>query len=136
MAIAIGEFGSAGETDAAVYTFGNDRGMMVRVSTYGAILTSVEVPDRDGGLADVVLGFDELGGYLREHPYFGATVGRVANRIRNARFNIEGEHVDGSQDYRTNPRLFYLSSCDTSVPCRSRVSLSTRRSSAVRRSGA
>src|SRR4029077_11217936 len=54
------------------------------------IVTSLEVPDRDGRLGDVVLGFDELAGYLGGHPYFGATVGRVGNRIRGAAFELEG----------------------------------------------
>jgi aldose 1-epimerase len=84
-------FGEADGESVALYTLGNRNGLSVKVATYGAILTNVEVPDRHGRAADVVLGFDRLAGYVGGHPYFGATVGRVANRIRNARFNIEGE---------------------------------------------
>ncbi|GHJ37883.1 aldose epimerase family protein [Streptomyces sp. TS71-3] len=66
-------------------------GVRVRVLTYGAIVQSVRVPDRDGHGAEVVLGFEDLDGYL-EHasPYFGALVGRYANRIGGARFTLDG----------------------------------------------
>jgi aldose 1-epimerase len=62
-----------------------------KVMTYGAILTELIVPDRDGKPGDVVLGFDTLEGYLAGHPYFGATVGRVANRIGGAKFSLDGK---------------------------------------------
>ena len=62
----------------------------VKVMTYGAIVTELHVPDRQGKPADVVLGFDTLEGYLAGHPYFGATVGRVANRIARGTFTIDG----------------------------------------------
>jgi aldose 1-epimerase len=67
--------------------------LQVAVLTYGATIQSVVVPDRDGRVADVVLGFDDLAGYLAPHPYFGATVGRYANRIAGGRFELDGvEH--------------------------------------------
>ena len=62
-----------------------------KVMTYGAILTELHVPDRDGKPGDVVLGFDTLEGYLAGHPYFGATVGRVANRIARGKFTLDGK---------------------------------------------
>lgn len=66
-------------------------GTRVRVLSYGGIVQSVEVPDRDGRTADVVLGFADLDGYLENPgPYFGALVGRYANRIAHARFPLEG----------------------------------------------
>jgi aldose 1-epimerase len=66
-------------------------GVRVRVLTYGGIVQSVEVPDRDGRTANVVLGFAGLDGYLAHpEPYFGALVGRYANRIGNARFPLDG----------------------------------------------
>lgn len=68
----------------------NSSGMVAKVIAYGAILTELHVPDRDGVVADVVLGFDDLDGYLAGHPYFGATVGRYGNRIGNATFSLEG----------------------------------------------
>ena len=64
--------------------------MTAKVMTYGAILTELQVPDRNGKLADVVLGFDSLDGYLAGHPHFGATTGRVANRIAKGRFTLDG----------------------------------------------
>lgn len=76
------------------YTLANSQGMEVGVMTYGAIVTSVRVPDAKGRIDDVVLGFDTLQGYLGSHPYFGAVVGRFANRISNGRFSIGGvEHI-------------------------------------------
>ncbi|MFC8216707.1 aldose epimerase family protein [Streptomyces sp. NPDC057362] len=63
----------------------------VRVLSYGGIVQSAEVPDRDGNVADVVLGFADLDGYLRHpEPYLGALVGRYANRIAGGRFPLDG----------------------------------------------
>lgn len=73
-----------------LYTLTNENGLVARITNYGAIVTELHVPDRTGRLADVVLGFERLDGYLAGHPYFGAIVGRVANRIRNAEFTLEG----------------------------------------------
>lgn len=64
--------------------------MQARVMTYGATLTQLVVPDRQGNLANVVLGFDSLKPYLGPHPYFGATIGRCANRIARGRFTLDG----------------------------------------------
>ncbi|MFG2473682.1 aldose epimerase family protein [Streptomyces fagopyri] len=66
-------------------------GVRVRILTYGGIVQSVEIPDRDGHRADVVLGFPDLGGYLAHpDPYLGALVGRYANRIAAGRFPLDG----------------------------------------------
>ncbi len=62
-----------------------------KVMTYGAILTELHVPDRDGKLGDVVLGFDSLEPYLAGHPFFGATTGRFANRIAKGKFSLDGK---------------------------------------------
>jgi len=77
-------------TPVDAYTLRNAWGLEARIMTYGAILVSLKVPDRDGVLADVNLGFDTLGGYLGTHPYFGAIIGRYGNRIAKARFMIDG----------------------------------------------
>ena len=69
-----------------LYTLTNSHGLRARITNYGAILVSMEVPDKNGKLADITLGFDKLDGYITRHPYFGATVGRYANRIGGARF--------------------------------------------------
>jgi aldose 1-epimerase len=73
-----------------VYTLRNERGMSVSVASYGATLVSIIVPDRDGRLDDVVLGFDSLEAYRTHGWYCGATIGRYAGRIRNARFALDG----------------------------------------------
>lgn len=68
----------------------NDNGMQVTITNYGGIVTALSVPDRDGIPGDVVLGFDGLEGYLGEHPYFGAIIGRFANRIGRGEFLLDG----------------------------------------------
>lgn len=72
------------------YTLTNARGASVSVINFGGILTNVRVPDRNGVLDDVVLGFDNLASYLAEHGSMGDTVGRYGNRIAQARFTIDG----------------------------------------------
>jgi aldose 1-epimerase len=76
--------------DVDLYTLTNSNGLKARITNYGAILVSLEVPDRAGKLADITLGFDKLEGYLGQHTYFGAIVGRYANRIGKARFALNG----------------------------------------------
>jgi aldose 1-epimerase len=71
------------------YILTNKNGMQARVITYGALLTELRVPDRSGKLGNVVLGFDNLKQYLDVHPFFGATVGRVANRIAGGKFTLD-----------------------------------------------
>jgi len=84
-------FGTTPEGETVdVYTLTNAQGMAVRVMTYGGVILSLKVPDRDGHLDDVVLGYDDLDGYLRESPYFGALIGRYGNRIGGARFALDG----------------------------------------------
>ena len=72
------------------YTLRNSRGMAVRLITYGATVTELVVPDRDGKLADVALGFERLAQYETESPYFGSTAGRVAFRISQGQFTLDG----------------------------------------------
>jgi aldose 1-epimerase len=74
-----------------LYTLTNANGLVCKVITYGAVITELDVPDRNGKLGDVVLGFDNLPQYLRESPCFGAVVGRVANRISRGRFVVDGK---------------------------------------------
>jgi len=73
-----------------LYTLTNAHGLRVRITNYGGIVVSLEVPDRRGRQADVVLGYDRLEDYLRENPYFGALIGRYANRIARGRFVLDG----------------------------------------------
>ena len=74
-----------------VYTLRNGHGMVAKFTNFGTILTELHVPDRRGKTADVVLGFDTIEEYLKGHPFFGATAGRVANRIGNAAFSLDGK---------------------------------------------
>ena len=78
-------------TPVELFTLRNAGGMTAKITNYGAILTELLVPDAEGRLTDVVLGFDDLQGYLDGHPFFGATVGRYANRIAKGRFELEGK---------------------------------------------
>jgi len=73
------------------FTLRNAKGAMAKVIPYGATLTELWMPDRNGKLGDVVLGFDSLKGYLGSHPYFGSTVGRYANRIAKGKFTLDGQ---------------------------------------------
>jgi aldose 1-epimerase len=77
-------------TEIQQFTLRSTKGAVAKVITYGATLTELWVPDKSGKNADVVLGFDDLAGYLTDHPYFGATVGRYANRIAKGQFALDG----------------------------------------------
>lgn len=78
-------------TGVKLFTLTNASGLVAKISDYGTIITQLHVPDRAGKSADVVLGFDNLEQYLKGHPYFGCTVGRVANRIAKGRFSLDGK---------------------------------------------
>jgi aldose 1-epimerase len=84
-------FGQAYGQPVERYTLSNPSGASLQVITYGAIITALKVPDRDGKLGDIVLGFDDIQSYVADSPYFGAIVGRVANRIRGATFELDGQ---------------------------------------------
>jgi aldose 1-epimerase len=73
-----------------VFTLTNTRGLEARILTYGGILLSLKVPDRNGHLDDIVLGFDSADGYNTLGQYFGALIGRYANRIGKGRFTLNG----------------------------------------------
>lgn len=77
-------------TQVDLYALANAKGMKAGIINYGAILVSLEVPDRDGNLADVTLGYDSLDDYLKRGGLFGAVVGRYANRIGGAKFTLNG----------------------------------------------
>lgn len=73
------------------YTIANSAGMSARIINYGATITSLFVPDRDGNIEDVVLGYDSLQGYVNGSEYFGAVVGRYGNRIAKGQFTLDGQ---------------------------------------------
>lgn len=85
-------FGTTSDGAAVdVFTMTNARGMEVRAISYGGIVVSIRVPDRNGRVDDIVLGHDTLAGYIANNtPYFGAIIGRYGNRIGQARFTLDG----------------------------------------------
>jgi aldose 1-epimerase len=86
--VAVSDFNSVRE-----FAMKNSSGMKVRLTNYGAIVTAIEVPDRNGKLADVALGYNSLEGYVNavDRPYFGAIVGRYGNRIAKGNFSLNGK---------------------------------------------
>ena len=85
-------FGKFDDKEILQYTLTNPKGVVVKIINYGGIITDIMVPDRNGSLGDVVLGYDSLSGYLQKgNPYFGALVGRYANRIAKGKFSVDGK---------------------------------------------
>lgn len=80
--------------EAYLYTLVNSHGTEVRITNYGGIVTSIRVPDREGNMENVVLGFDHLTDYLGNDPYFGAIIGRYGNRIADAQFTLDGKEYE------------------------------------------
>jgi aldose 1-epimerase len=89
--IAKSPYGSVEGRPVSLYTLTNTNGLVLKVATYGTTVTELHVPDKSGKMADVVAGFENLAGYIKGTQYFGATVGRVANRIKNGQFSLEGK---------------------------------------------
>lgn len=77
-----------------LYTLTNANGMVVKITNYGGIITELWVPDSEGNLDDVVLGFDTIGDYEEKSPYFGCIIGRYANRIAKGKFVLDGVIYD------------------------------------------
>jgi aldose 1-epimerase len=94
-------FGKIDSNLVFAYTLTNPRGMAARVSNYGGTILGIVVPDRNGVMGDVVLGFDSLSGYLQpDNPYLGALIGRYANRVAHAAFTLEGKRYTlGANDH-------------------------------------
>jgi aldose 1-epimerase len=91
MSVTAAPFGTTADgARVEIFTLTNTHGIEVRVMTYGATIVSIRVPDKDGRLDDVITGFDTLDDYVARSRFFGATVGRYANRIANARFTLDG----------------------------------------------
>lgn len=92
MAITQAPYGTTPEgEETTLYTLTNANGMVARITDFGGIIVSLTAPDREGNLEDIVLGFDDFSGYLGEHPYFGAIVGRYGNRIALGKFTLDGQ---------------------------------------------
>jgi len=89
-------------TTVEKYTLRNSLGMQATVITYGGTLQSLLVPDKNGKTEDVVLGFDDLDGYLKGTSYFGATIGRFGNRLADGKFSLDGKSYQVPQNDKTN----------------------------------
>ena len=88
-------FGQFKGQPVELYTLTNNNGVVMKVTTYGATITELHVPDKDGKMGDVVLGFDKLDGYIspeyeKSNPNFGAVIGRYGNRIAKGKFTLDG----------------------------------------------
>lgn len=93
MSLEKSDFGKTADGQAvSLFTLTNKHGHSVQLTDYGAILVSVNVPDRGGKVENVNLGYSTLDGYLARHPYFGATVGRFCNRIARGQFQLDGQN--------------------------------------------
>ncbi len=84
-------FGTADGEDVELFTLTNANGVSVQITNYGGIVHSINVPDSDGEMGNVVLGYDNLDDYVNANPYFGVIAGRYANRIALGKFTLEGE---------------------------------------------
>ncbi|MCP5538510.1 MAG: galactose mutarotase [Akkermansiaceae bacterium] len=87
----VASYGNIDGQEVKIYTLTNTKGMKARISEYGAILVSLEVPDKDGKPADVTLGYDTLEGWQSNTSYLGSTVGRYGNRIAHGKFSLDGK---------------------------------------------
>ena len=89
-------FGTADGQPVELYTLRNSKGAEATIMTYGGIVQSLKMPDRNGAYGDIVLGFDTLNDYTKDSyvkacPYFGALIGRYGNRIGGAKFTLDGK---------------------------------------------
>ncbi|WP_143745717.1 aldose epimerase family protein [Massilia sp. KIM] len=95
------------------FTLTNAKGMVAKIIDLGGIITELHAPDRDGNMADVVLGFDTVEPYLADSPYFGALIGRYGNRIAKGRFMLDGREVvlptnNGNNHLHGGPQGFHV----------------------------
>lgn len=91
MTITKSNFGSINNEKVFLFTLKNSQGAEITVTNYGCIITSIKVRDKSSEIRDIALGFDNLDDYVREHPYFGAAIGRYGNRIAGAGFELHGK---------------------------------------------
>jgi aldose 1-epimerase len=106
------DFGKADGKKVEIYTLTNSKGVEAKITTYGAALVSLKVPDNKGAFADVVLGYDSVSGYINDTAYFGATIGRYGNRIARGKFTLGGkEHSlavnNGENHLHGGPKGFH-----------------------------
>jgi aldose 1-epimerase len=90
-AITSADWGEADGKKVSLYTLRNKNGIEVKITNYGGIVTSWMAPDKNGNQSNIVLGFDDLKGYMAPPPYFGAIIGRYGNRIAKGKFTLDGK---------------------------------------------
>src|SRR5690349_16669818 len=90
MKITSEHFGTTDDREVKLFTLHDEQGLQLKVINYGGIITAINLPDRHGKIVDVVLGHDDLDGYLHHSRYFGAVVGRYGNRIKRGTFVLNG----------------------------------------------
>lgn len=95
-------FGTVDGKAVTLYTLKNAKGAEAKIMNYGGLVQSLKMPDRNGKFDDIVLGYDELAGYLKETPYFGALVGRYGNRIGAAKFTLDGKTYELAKNNNGN----------------------------------
>lgn len=96
-------FGTLSDGTAVTqYTLTNAGGIEMKVIDYGGIITSLKVPDKDGNFEDIVLGYDNLDGYVASSPYFGAIIGRYGNRIANGTFILDSVEYSLAKNDNSN----------------------------------
>ena len=86
-------------SEVKLFTLTNDNSILVKITNYGAIITSIEMPDKNGNVENIVCGFDKLDTYISEeylgsYPYFGAIIGRFGNRIAKGHLEIDGKKYE------------------------------------------
>ncbi|MGA3013908.1 MAG: aldose epimerase family protein [Bacteroidales bacterium] len=91
MSIMKENWGKVDNKDVFLYTLKNNNGIVVKITNYGGIVTSILIPDKNGKMGDITLGYDNLKGYQTATPYFGALVGRYANRIAKGTFKLDNK---------------------------------------------
>lgn len=89
--ISLSEYGELEGQPVTLYTLTNEQGMVAKITNYGGVVVSLLVPDRDGNLEDVVLGFEDFPAYESDEGWYGAITGRTANRIKHGKFSIDGK---------------------------------------------
>jgi aldose 1-epimerase len=89
-------------TAVDLYTLTNDKGASVKITNYGGTITSINVPDKDGKMADVVCGFNSVEEYIKGSPYFGCITGRYANRIAKGKFTVDGKEYSLATNNESN----------------------------------
>lgn len=85
------DFGTVDGKAVYLFTLTNAKGIIVKITNYGAIITQIWMPDRNGTTGDIVLGYDRLSNYITINPYFGCIAGRYANRIAKGKFTLDGK---------------------------------------------